>query len=458
MIGSLKKKILNLLHFCTPPTAEDICEGIIEKLHDWNISRKLSCMCLDQFGIDQCAANNILVKFLRATDSLHLNGDLFHFHGLAHALDVVVQDSMVQILEICDRVRSCVIFVKSSHEKLKRFQNAAVLADAPKKALVLDVTANWRSTYLMIATAYEFQNAFKNLAEYDSDFSFLLSEEVWDDIKSVKECLETFDHTIKKFSGIRIPTANHYFIDICGILLLLKSWSSSTVPIIAKFASEMLKGFEPYWDANIMVLSIASILDPRYKMKSVEYFFKNIYIGDYDAKSKVESIFSSLRNLYGEYLVHSANGKSDQAVLCYTSGNSGFPGLERGATGSSHSSSHITLSDTRRGLDQYLQQTLSSQSIKSDFDLYLEEAVYIYKDGPDESFNVLAWWKLNAAKFPILSLVARDILPIPLGNITTRFEDRPLSQYMSSLDPVALQSMVCAQDWLRDEMEGIKGS
>lgn len=48
----LKKKILNLLHFCTPPTAEDICEGIIEKLHDWNISRKLSCMCLDQFGID----------------------------------------------------------------------------------------------------------------------------------------------------------------------------------------------------------------------------------------------------------------------------------------------------------------------------------------------------------------------------------------------------------------------
>lgn len=202
----LKKKILNLLYFGTPPTAEDICEGIIEKLHDWKISRKLSCMCLDQFGIDQVAADNILVKFLRTTDSLHLNGDLFHFHGLAHALDVVAQDSMVQILEICDRVRSCVIFVNSSHEKLKRFQNAAVLADAPKKVLVLDVTANWRSTYLMIATAYEFQNAFKNLAEYDSDFSVPLSEEEWNDVKSVKECLETFDHMIKKFSGIRKPT------------------------------------------------------------------------------------------------------------------------------------------------------------------------------------------------------------------------------------------------------------
>ncbi|PKU67427.1 zinc finger BED domain-containing protein RICESLEEPER 1 [Dendrobium catenatum] len=446
----LQRKMLNLLHFEAPPTAEDIFEGIMEKLHDWKISRKLSCMGSDQCVSDQVAADNLLLNFLRSTDSLHLNGDLFLFHGLVHVLDVVAQESMVQILEICERVRSCVIFVKSSHEKLKRFQNAAMLADAPKKNLVLDVSSNWRSTYLMIATVYEFQNAFKNLEEYDSDFSFDVE---WGDVKSVKECLETFDHMIKKFSGIRVPTANHYFIDICGILLLLNSWSSSPVPVIAKLASQMLKGFKPYWDANIMVLAIASILDPRYKMKSVEYFFKKIYIGDYEAKMKVESIFSSLRNLYSEYVVHSANSKSDQALLCYTSGNSGCLVLECGTSGGSHSSSHITLSDTRRGLDQYLQQTLSSQSIKSDFDLYLEEPVYIYKDGPDDSFNVLAWWKLNAAKYPILSLVARDTLPIPLGNVTTRIEDRPLSQYLNSLNPLALQSMVCAQDWLRGEME-----
>ncbi|XP_020596430.1 zinc finger BED domain-containing protein RICESLEEPER 2-like [Phalaenopsis equestris] len=450
----LQRKILNLLHFGAPPTAEDICEGIIEKLHDWKISRKVSYMCLDRCEIDQVAADNLLLKFLRSMDSLHLNGDLFHFHGLAHALDVVVRDSIGQLLEICDRVRSCVIFVQSSHEKLKRFQNAAILTDAPKTTLVLDDSSNWRSTYLMIATVYELRNALKNLAEYDSDFSFPLSDVEWDDVKSVKECLETFDHMIRKFSAIRIPTANLYFIDICGILLLLKSWSSCSVLIISKLASQMLKSFEPYWDANIMILAIASILDPRYKMRSVEYFFKNIYIGDFEAKIKVEGIFSCLRDLYSEYVVHSAKSRNGQALLCYTSGNSGCPGLERGAIGCSQSfSSHFTLSDTRRGLDQYLQQTMSSQSIKSDFDLYLEEAVYIYKDGPDDSFNVLTWWMLNAAKFPILSLVARDILSIPLGNVTKRIEDRPLSLYLRSFDPVSLQSMVCAQDWLRDEME-----
>lgn len=446
----LRRKILNLLYFSAPPTAEDIYEGIIGKFHYWKISRKLCCMVLDQCGSEQVAANNLLLKFLRSRDSLHLNGDLFQFHGCAHALDVITQDSMVHITEICDRVRSCVIFVKSSQKRLNRLQNAALLSETPKKTIVLDAIASWRSTYLMITTVYEFQNAFKNLAKYDSDFSFPLSDAEWDEVKSVKECLEPFDQMMKKFSGIRTPTANLYFIDICGIILLLKSWSASPAPIVVKFASEMLKGFEQYWESNIMVLAIASILDPRYKMKSLEYFFKHIYNRDCEAKVKIESICNSLRNLYSEYALHSAHNRTDQALLCYTSGASDCPGVECGV---SQTSSHITLSDTRRGLDQYLQQTISSQLIKSDLDLYLEEAVHIYKDGQDDTFNVLAWWRLNTTKYPILSLVARDILSIPLGNATTRVEDRPVSQYLESLDPDDLESMVCAQDWLRDEME-----
>ncbi|KAG0499225.1 hypothetical protein HPP92_003916 [Vanilla planifolia] len=258
----LQRKVLNLLHFGAPPSAEDISEEIMDKLHDWKISRKLSCMVLERSGDDQGAPSNLLLKVLRGTNSLLLNGDLFQFHGCVPALDAIVQDALLQIGDLCERVRSCVRFVKFSLEKMRRFENAAMLAESPRIPLVVDDNTSWSSALLMISTAYETRNAFKSLAEYDSDFSFPLTDQEWDDVKSVKECLETFDHMIKKFSGIRMPSANLFFIDICGILLLLKSWAVSPVLIVAKLASHMLKGFEEYWDANVALLAIASILDP----------------------------------------------------------------------------------------------------------------------------------------------------------------------------------------------------
>ncbi|PKA59124.1 Putative AC transposase [Apostasia shenzhenica] len=447
----LQSKMLNLLHFEVPPTAEEVHGSLIEKLHDWNISRKLFCMVFERSRTDHVGFGDILLKSLQTMNMLPLNGTLFHAHGCAQTLDAIARDALIQVGEICEKVRSCVKFTKSSQEKLKRFQNAAVLAQAPQKLLVLDVNCHWRSTYLMLATAYEFRVAFKHLEEYDPDFSTALSCEEWEDVKSVKECLETFDHLIKKFSAISEPTSSLYFIDICSILLLLKSWSISPVPIIVKLASHMLKDFEEYWNANATILAIASILDPRYKMKSTEYFFKNIHSRDYEAKVKIDMICDNLRNLYNEY-VHSAHNKSDQALLCSTS-STGCADEECTTSGGSQNTSQITLSDTRKGLDQYLQQTLLSQTTKSDLDLYLEEAVHICKDGPEASFDVLSWWKFNAAKFPILSSVARDVLSVPLGIVGTRTEERSLSQYWSSLDPVTLQGMMCVQDWLKNQME-----
>jgi len=36
----------------------------------------------------------------------------------------------------------------------------------------------------------------------------------------------------------------------------------------------------------------------------------------------------------------------------------------------------------------------------------------------NENFNVLAWWKNNSNAYPVLSLMARDILAIPVSTHT----------------------------------------
>ena len=91
---------------------------------------------------------------------------------------------------------------------------------------------------------------------------------------------------------------------------------------------------------------------------------------------------------------------------------------------------------------------------KSELDAYLEEACE--EDGDD--FDVLAWWKRHAEKFPILASMARDFLAIPLSTVASESAfscgGRILGDTRSSLNPDTLQALVCAKDWLFIPKEG----
>ncbi|XP_020265759.1 zinc finger BED domain-containing protein RICESLEEPER 2-like [Asparagus officinalis] len=303
----------------------------------------------------------------------------------------------------------------------------------------------------MLEAACEFQGAVTCFAESDSDYTISLSSEEWDLVKAVTECLYVFYHAIEKFSGAKIPTSNLYFNDICGIHMLLKTWKVSEFPAISAMATQVLEKFEKSWVATLLLLSISSILDPRYKIKSIEYFFNKIYDDEHKANERIEKIRQYLGKLHDEYVEHSNNMSNTQAFLCYDENNKSGCSAELKAGTESKPSSR-TLFDARRGLDQYLQETSSSQQHKSDLELYLDEAVYPCK-GSEDNFNILAWWKFHAAKYPVLSIMARDILGIPLSVVAIDSESRVLNQYLSSLDPVTVQGLICGQDWLREEFD-----
>ena len=66
---------------------------------------------------------------------------------------------------------------------------------------------------------------------------------------------------------------------------------------------------------------------------------------------------------------------------------------------------------------------------------------------------ILKWWKNNAARFPILARMARDVLAVPVSTVVseTAFSTsgRILNEFRTSLTPFMVQALVCAQDWLR---------
>ena len=39
----------------------------------------------------------------------------------------------------------------------------------------------------------------------------------------------------------------------------------------------------------------------------------------------------------------------------------------------------------------------------------------------DDDFNVLEWWKVNSSKFPIFSMIARDIIAVLVSTVASEF-------------------------------------
>ena len=86
-------------------------------------------------------------------------------------------------------------------------------------------------------------------------------------------------------------------------------------------------------------------------------------------------------------------------------------------------------------------------------DVYIKEKPFRWVDpsGNGAQFDILSWWKVNQMKYPILSLLARDVLAVQVSTVTleSAFSSswRIVSKFRSSLEPEVVQALVCTKDW-----------
>ncbi|KAL8468742.1 hypothetical protein ACS0TY_031804 [Phlomoides rotata] len=93
------------------------------------------------------------------------------------------------------------------------------------------------------------------------------------------------------------------------------------------------------------------------------------------------------------------------------------------------------------------------KSVRSVLDQYLEDDVL-----PRTSdFDVLAWWKFNRGKYPILHQIARDVLAIHVSTVASESafstSGRLISPHRSRLHHKTVQALMCAQNWILAKKE-----
>ena len=113
---------------------------------------------------------------------------------------------------------------------------------------------------------------------YKDVFSYLAKREVSNTcLPHICGRLELFHSVTEFFSGRKYPTTNMYFALVCELKIALNEWSLSSSEMVSTMTESMLAKFNSYWANVNVVMAVAAILDSRYKMKLLEFYYPNIY-------------------------------------------------------------------------------------------------------------------------------------------------------------------------------------
>ncbi|KAL0286958.1 UNVERIFIED_CONTAM: putative AC transposase [Sesamum calycinum] len=203
--------------------------------------------------------------------------------------------------------------------------------------------------------------------------------------------------------GSDYPTSNLFLNEVSGVKVLLDKKALENDIFIRDMVAQMKSKFDKYWGESNLLVSIAAVLDPRCKLRTLEFCFPKLY----SSKNVERWIAAARKTLYELYLLESI------------------------------------------------------QPQKSELDLCLEENCYIFekdkKDGKD--FDVLEWWRVHALKYKILSIMARDLLAIPITTVaseaTCSAGSRVIDKYRALLTSDMVQVLMCGGDWMRKRF-GVK--
>ncbi|GKV05105.1 hypothetical protein SLEP1_g17148 [Rubroshorea leprosula] len=418
-------------------------------LREWGID-KVYCVTLDN-----ASANDGLVRHLKGClqkwGTSILGGQDLHMRCAAHIINLVVNDGFKEMQPSVNAVRAAVRYVRESPMRQKLFFECAKFEKIEcEKMLSLDTPTRWNSLYLILEVAEKYELAFGSFARRDAHYEDALdhaipTHEDWENCRKLVDFLGHFYCMTLKVSGNWYATSNLYFLEICSLDALLKEWEELSDIDLVMLTIKMRDKFDKYWETPVEMnknIFIGMVLDPRYKLDKFGQLVKDeTYKLFEENKKRIQGVGTG-----------SSNSKSLSNSNVNSSGENSVSSVTAG--GSSVSTS-VEMNPSQRWQEKMKMKYKKynndngATSEQSELNKYLAEAVE--KDNPD--LNILAWWKLNSPRFPVLGAMAKDVLAVRISTVASEScfstSGRVLDAFRSSLTPKTVQALICAQDWLK---------
>ncbi|CAH9082244.1 unnamed protein product [Cuscuta europaea] len=387
-------------------------------------------------------------------------GKYLHLRCGCHILNLIVKDGLKELNDSIESIKNAVLFIHSSPSRLHKFREFAVLAKFSNTSTVpMDVKTRWNATYKMLEVALKFRRVFERMAEEWLPFMKYFREknekgkvrvgppshDNWENAKAFVHFLKKFYDVTLELSASKTPTSQLLYQSMIALQIEIeKKKNDNSDPILKKVASAMMLKFQKYWgEWNTMnpLIFISNILDPRNKLQMIKVSIKKLPATSIKVQDFVDKVKSDLATLWAEYKgINETTNVERQSMQLELEGGDGTNNAGDGLW------DELFTDVEAQNEEEQLQE------ISNEVDKYLADEI---EKRSNQSFNLLEWWKGSETRYPILSLIAKDIFAIPSSTVASEsafsLGKRVVDPFRSSLSPKMVEALICTNDWLRAE-------
>ncbi|KAJ9544820.1 hypothetical protein OSB04_024527 [Centaurea solstitialis] len=397
---------------------ESITKALEICLLDWGVKNIVT------ITVDNASSNDVVVGLMKSKlmswGCSAIRASYLHMRCIAHILSLVVQDGLKMAHSSVMKLRDTVRWIRGSPARLTKFREIFDWLDIQEKcSLGLDVPTRWNSTYMMLRNAIPYRSAFESYPDRDASYKAdlgdsLLVDSDWIYLESFVVILRSFYEMTIRILGSLYVTSNTYLSEISDLSYALTEMMGSSNATERNVGGKMKEKFDKYWgdpEKMTMMIFFSSIFDPRDKTVWLNILLRFSEPSQTQSQSQPQTQPEKCNPI----------GKVKNQI------KSELKKLESGMT----------------------------KINQSELELYLSEPLI----NDDDDFDILQWWKMNSARFPNLSRLARDVLALPISTVasesTFSTSGRVLDSFRSSLTPKIVEALLCMQNWLRGPFEPV---
>ena len=427
----LNKRIISSKTINTPHNDTNISTLINYEIIDFGIHDKIFTITLDNASNNNVAIQR-LKRFCQINDD---HAKLFHVRCCAHILNLTVKDGLKQVDSTLEKIRDIAYNINCSRAKHELFFYCCKIANMKRKNISLDIPTRWNSTYKLlqnitkykkVVQLYEMQLSKNNNNDVDQH---VLNDYDWHIADLLRYLFEIFDTSTNIFCSVYYPTSHRVSMQITSIYMVLQNYLSYEIFNDTIFA--MIEKIKKYWGEIPLIYYIGLIVDPRLKFDTLDEWLPIIYnedqIKNEEIKNEVNSLLYILYNIYKE--------KYGNNISLIKSSST--------TSSSSFYKSPLEMFKSRK------KATTSSPNNTTDIDRYLSVETIPFED--NEAFDILEWWEKQQIKYLVLSIIARDVLTVPVSTVASEAAfsagGRVVSKKRCNLSPQAIEAVVCLKDW-----------
>jgi hypothetical protein len=434
----LQKRIIALRVFHDRHTSQNIFRMIKIILDEYNLIE-----IFFSIRFDNASANTASISELQNLCQPIIGGKFFHVRCACHILNLCVQDGLKALAIEIAPIRNAIAYLWSKTTVMKEWAKFCRSNGKNPKKFARDVPNRWNSTYELLNASNKYSGL---LCEFFMIFvpDIPLHQNNWIVCKKILEILKVFNDATFSFSSVYKPTAHLFLFEACNIMETLHE--TQVEYNLQLSISEMSSKWLSYYKNIPPIYLVAMVFDPRFKLdglqESLNLYYGLILPSSQEVDEKVNFIIFEVKNLISHLYSDFYNTFASQ--------------VPSSTSEPSDSSSRDTTKVSRmQQIMMQRQKRLRGSSTTTELDIYLTTSFDFCDDSSIEcrDFPILQWWKKQSKTFPILSLIAKQILATPASTVAVEQAFSAsgiiLDEKRSTMSPDSLEAQTCLDDWIK---------